>query len=113
MEEHNSVQLIGNVAQEVEVRRTTPSGNEVANLRLGVSGRRESSFFTVVAWGELANQAAVLSKGTRVLVRGRLQSRSWDGPDGSKRSAVEVVASELVPQAAPVPAGQTTTSDQP
>jgi single-strand DNA-binding protein len=65
-----------------------------------VSGRREqeASFFTVIVWRDQAEHAAQsLSKGSRVVVVGRLQQRSWTAEDGSARSTVEVVAEELGP----------------
>ena len=69
-------------------------------FRVAVSGRRdqEGSFFTVVVWCDQAEHAAQsLSKGSRVVVMGRLQQRSWTAEDGSARSTVEVVAEELGP----------------
>ena len=65
-----------------------------------MSGRREqeASFFTVVVWRDQAEHAAQsLSRGSRVVVVGRLQQRSWTAEDGSARSVVEVVADELGP----------------
>jgi single-strand DNA-binding protein len=67
-------------------------------FRVAVSGRREQepSFFTVIVWRDQAEHAAEsLSKGSRVVVMGRLQQRSWTAEDGSARSTVEVVAEEL------------------
>jgi single-strand DNA-binding protein len=67
---------------------------------VAVSGRREQepSFFTVIVWRDQAEHAAEsLSKGSRVLVIGRLQQRTWTAEDGSARSTVEVVAEELGP----------------
>jgi len=67
---------------------------------VAVSGRREQepSFFTVVVWRDQAEHAArSLSKGSRVVVVGRLQQRTWTAEDGSGRSLVEVVAEELGP----------------
>ena len=64
------------------------------------SGRREqeASFFTVVVWRDQAEHAAEsLTKGSRVVVVGRLQQRAWTAEDGSARSVVEVVAEELGP----------------
>jgi single-strand DNA-binding protein len=69
-------------------------------FRVAVSGRREqeASFFTVVVWRDQAEHAAEsLSKGSRVVVVGRLQQRSWTAEDSSARSVVEVVAEELGP----------------
>jgi single-strand DNA-binding protein len=67
---------------------------------VAVSGRRdgEASFFTVVVWRDQAEHTAEsLAKGSRVVVVGRLQQRSWTAEDGSARQAVEVVADELGP----------------
>jgi single-strand DNA-binding protein len=67
-------------------------------FRVAVSGRREqeASFFTVVVWRDQAEHAAAsLSKGSRIVVMGRLQHRSWTAEDGTARSVVEVVAEEL------------------
>jgi hypothetical protein len=59
-------------------------------------GEQEASFFTVVVWRDQAEHAAEsLAKGSRVVVVGRLQQRSWTAEDGSARSTVEVVADEL------------------
>ena len=65
---------------------------------MAVSGRREreASFFTVIVWRDQAEHAAEsLSKGSRVVIVGRLQQRSWTAKDGSARSVVEVVTEEL------------------
>jgi single-strand DNA-binding protein len=69
-------------------------------FRVAVSGRREHepSFFTVIVWRDQAEHAAQsLSKGSRVVVVGRLQQRAWTADDGSARSVVEVAADELGP----------------
>ena len=56
------------------------------------------SFFNVVAWGDLGeNAAAALTKGTRVIVTGRLEQRSYETKEGEKRNVVEVVADEIGP----------------
>jgi single-strand DNA-binding protein len=92
-----SVSFAGNLTDEPEVRHTE-AGIARARFRVAVSGRREqeASFFTVVVWREQAEHAAQsLSKGSRVVVVGRLQQRSWTAEDGSVRSVVEVVAEEL------------------
>jgi single-strand DNA-binding protein len=67
---------------------------------VAVSGRREqeASFFTVVVWRDQVEHAAEsLSKGSRVVVRGRLQQRTWTAEDGTVRSVIEIVAEELGP----------------
>jgi single-strand DNA-binding protein len=63
-----------------------------------VRREQEASFFTVVVWRDQAKYAAEsLSRGSRVVVVGRLQQRAWTAEDGSARSEVEVVAEELGP----------------
>ena len=94
-----SVSFAGNLTDQPEVRYTE-SGIARAMFRVAVSGRREqeASFFTVIVWRDQAEHAAQpLSKGSRVLILGRLQQRSWTAEDGSARSTVEVVAEELGP----------------
>jgi hypothetical protein len=86
-----SVSFAGNLTDQPEVRYTE-GGIARAMFRVAVSGRRdqEASFFTVVVWRDQAEHAAEsLSKGSRVVVVGRLQQRSWTAEDGSARSVVE------------------------
>jgi single stranded DNA-binding protein len=67
-------------------------------VAVSVRQEQEPSFFTVIVWRDQAEHVAQsLSKGSRVVVVGRLQQRSWTGEDGSARSVVEVVAEELGP----------------
>ena len=94
-----SVSFAGNLTDQPELRHTE-SGIARAMFRVAVSGRREQepSFFTVIVWRDQAEHAAQsLSKGSRVVVVGRLQQRSWIAEDGSARSVVEVLAEELGP----------------
>jgi single-strand DNA-binding protein len=91
--------IVGNLTDDPEVRYTQ-DGIARAVFRVAVSGRREqeASFFTVIVWRDQAEHAAQsLAKGSRVVVVGRLQQRTWTGEDGSARSTVEVVAEELGP----------------
>jgi single-strand DNA-binding protein len=91
--------IVGNLTDDPEVRYIQ-DGIARAMFRVAVSGRREQepSFFTVIVWRDQAEHAAQsLSKGSRVVVMGRLQHRSWTAEDGSTRSVVEVVAEELGP----------------
>jgi single-strand DNA-binding protein len=101
----NTVTLVGNVTRDPELRYTT-GGRGVASFGLAVNRRYQSngewqeqtSFFDVVAWGTLGeNAAGSLNKGTRVVVVGRLEQRSWDTQEGEKRSKIEVVADEIGP----------------
>jgi single-strand DNA-binding protein len=103
----NYVELIGNLTRDPELR-FIPSGAAVTNFGLAVNRRwrnqqtneweEEVSFFDVVCWRELAeNVAESLTKGTRVMVSGRLQTRSWETDTGEKRTKVEVLADEVGP----------------
>ena len=101
----NTVTVVGNVTRDPELRYTT-GGRGVASFGLAVNRRyqvngewqEQTSFFNVVAWGTLGeNAAASVTKGTRVVVYGRLEQRSWETQDGDKRSVVEIVADELGP----------------
>ena len=97
--EGKAISFAGNLTDDPEVRYTE-GGIARAIFRVAVSGRREqeASFFTVIVWRDQAEHAAEsLSKGSRVVVMGRLQQRAWTAEDGSARSAVEVVADELGP----------------
>ena len=94
-----AVSFAGNLTDDPEVR-STEGGIARARFRVAVSGRREQepSFFTVIVWRDQAEHAAQsLAKGSRVVVVGRLQQRSWTAEDGSARSTVEVLAEELGP----------------
>jgi single stranded DNA-binding protein len=92
-----AVSFAGNLTDQPEVRYTD-SGIARAMFRVAVSGRREQepSFFTVVVWRDQAEHAAQsLSKGSPVVVVGRLQQRAWTAEDGSARSTIEVNAEEF------------------
>jgi single-strand DNA-binding protein len=94
-----SVSFAGNLTDDPDLRYTE-GGIARAMFRVAVSGRREQepSFFTVVVWRDQAEHAVEsLSRGSRVVVVGRLQQRAWTTEDGSARSVVEVVAEELGP----------------
>ena len=103
----NTITLVGNVTRDPELRYT-PSGQ--ANVRLGLAVNRvwtdrqtnerkeQVSFFNVVAWREMAeNIGESITKGTRVVVTGRMEQRSYENQAGEKRSAVELVADEVGP----------------
>lgn len=100
----NKVFLMGNLTRDPELRYI-PSGQPVTGFTIAVnrvylsqSGEKkeEVSFLKVVVWGKRAEVCnEYLKKGSPVFVEGRLQTRSWDAPDGTKRSAVEVVAQSV------------------
>ncbi len=102
-----TVTIVGNLTDDPELRYT-PNGAAVVKFRVAVNRRRrdevgnwtdgETSYFTVNAWRTLAeNVAESLTRGTRVLVAGRLQMRSWETQDGDKRTVVEIEADEIGP----------------
>ena len=103
----NTVTIIGNITRDPELR-FTPSGQAVANFGVAVNRRWQNrqtneweeatSFFDIVAWAQLGeNVSESCPKGTRVIVTGRLDQRSWDRPEADRRSKVEIVADEVAP----------------
>ena len=100
----NKALLIGNLTRDPELRYV-PSGSAVASFTVAMNRvyklqtgekKEETSFVRVVVWGRLAEVCGeYLKKGSPVFVEGRLQSRSWDGPDGQKRSTLEVIAMNI------------------
>jgi len=101
------VTITGNLTDDPELKHT-PNGNLVANFRLAVTARvkdgegwrdGDTSFFRVNVWRQLAEHTAEsLAKGDRAVVIGRLMSRSWETPEGDKRSVVEVEGDEVAPR---------------
>ena len=101
----NTVTITGNATREPELRYT-PSGQAVASFGVAVNRRWQNrqtqeweeavSFFDVTAWAQLAeNIAESVAKGTRITVTGRLDQRSWETPEGEKRSKIEIVADDI------------------
>jgi single-strand DNA-binding protein len=86
--------------------RYTPSGKPVTTFSVAVSrswsstdGERhnETEWFNVVAWSNLAETCKqYLSKGQRVYIEGRLQTRRWDDKEGQKHTSVEIVANDMI-----------------
>jgi single-strand DNA-binding protein len=99
------VTLVGNLTRDPELRQT-PGGTPVCQLGVAVnSSYKDSSgqwvekpnFFDVVVWGTQGeNCARYLAKGRQVAVDGRLEQRSWDAQDGTKRSKVEIIADTVM-----------------
>jgi single-strand DNA-binding protein len=107
MASDNCVTLVGNITDDPELR-FTPSGAAVANFTVAVNRRYKNQdgqwedkldgFFRCNCWRDMAeNVAESLQKGSRVVVVGRLQQRSWDDQDGNKRSAFEIQVDEVGP----------------
>ncbi|HEX3425603.1 MAG TPA: single-stranded DNA-binding protein [Acidimicrobiales bacterium] len=107
MSNGNHVSITGNITRDPELR-FTPSGQAIANFGVAVNRRWQNrqtneweeatSFFDVVAWGTLGeNCAQSLTRGSRVVVSGRLDQRNWENQEGEKRSKIEIVADEVAP----------------
>lgn len=103
----NSVTLVGNVTRDPELRYTAGGAAKVS-FGLAVNRRWQNrqtqeweeqvSFFNIVAWREMAeNVAESVAKGSRVIVTGRLEQRSWETENGEKRTVVEVNADDIGP----------------
>lgn len=101
----NNVTLIGNLTRDPELRFTA-GGKAVASFGLAVNRRyqvngewqEKVSFFNCTAWDTLGeNLSASLTKGTRVIISGRLEQREYDTKEGEKRNVVEVIIDEAGP----------------
>jgi single-strand DNA-binding protein len=99
----NKVFLIGNLTRDPELRYI-PSGSAVTTFTIAVNRvyiqqgekKEEVSYIKVVVWAKMAEACGeYLSKGSPVFVEGRIQSRSWETPQGEKRSATEVIAERV------------------
>ena len=104
---NSTITIVGNVTRTPALRFTA-SGVPTASFGVAVnrklppradgSATEAVSFFNVVAWQSLAENAAEsLDKGNRVVVTGRLEQRSWETPDGDRRTVYELVADEIGP----------------
>lgn len=99
----NNVVLIGRLVKDPELRFTPGSGTAVTTCTLAVErtrkgkdGQREADFIPIVIWGKIAESTAnYMSKGSQMSVRGRIQTRTYDAKDGTKRYVTEVVAEEV------------------
>lgn len=110
MSNFNKVILVGNITADIELKET-PSGAKVASFSIATNrywknkeGMKESNatFHNIVAWNRTAEVVAeFMKKGSKILVEGYLDNRSWEAEDGSKRYRTEVVAEsiQLLPSA--------------
>lgn len=97
--------IIGNLTRDPEVRKTT-SGQSVCTFSVatnrnwtGQDGTKQeaSDFHNVVAWGKLAEICGqYLTKGRKVYVDGRMQTRDWEGQDGVRRYRTEIVTDNMI-----------------
>lgn len=97
----NKAILIGNLVADPK-QRTTQSGTEQSSFRIAVQrrfareGEVQADFFDVVSWGQTASFVNMyLKKGRKVAVEGRIQNRTYDAEDGSKRYVTEIVADSV------------------
>jgi single-strand DNA-binding protein len=104
MANENHIVVIGNLADDPELRFTN-NGTPVASVRVAVTPRLQeggiwrdgdTAFFRVSAWRDQASHLSEsLRKGDRVLVVGRLRQRTWETPDGERRSVAEIEAEDV------------------
>lgn len=98
----NHIDLVGRLVRDPEIKNTT-TGKAVANFTIAVDrrfknqdGQKEADFIPIVAWGKTAEFISqYIAKGRQVSVSGRLQVRSYDAQDGTKRWVTEVIADEV------------------
>jgi len=101
----NRATILGNLTRDPEVKQT-PSGQKVCTLGVATnrqwndaSGNKQEAteFHNVVAWARLAEICGqYLSKGRKVYIEGRLQTRDWEGQDGIKRYKTEIIAENII-----------------
>ena len=101
----NRAQIIGNVTRDPEVRQTS-GGQMVANFSVATNrvwtdsnGQKQekAEFHNIVVWGKLAEIVSqYVTKGRKIFVEGRMQTRDWEGDDGQKRYRMEIVAENFI-----------------
>jgi len=101
----NKVQLIGNLTRDPELRYT-PNGTAVCSFGLatnrqwqteGGERREETEFHRIVSWNKLAELCSqLLTKGRKIYVEGRLQTRNWTAQDGTQRTTTEIVIDDMI-----------------
>ena len=101
----NKVTLIGNLTRDPELRYT-PNGTAVCSFGVATNRswtteagekKEETEFHRIVSWNKLAELCSqLLSKGRKVYVEGRLQTRSWTGQDGTQRQTTEIVIDDMI-----------------
>ncbi|MFB0918201.1 MAG: single-stranded DNA-binding protein [Clostridiaceae bacterium] len=98
----NKVILIGRLTKDPELKYTPGSGTAVTTLTIAVDrrfskdGQKEADFIPIVIWGKQAESTAqYVTKGKLIGIAGRIQTRSYDAKDGTKRYVTEVVAEEV------------------
>ena len=97
----NTVQLLGNLARDAELR-FTQSGKAVATFTVAATNtyvdsttnetKEQTAFINCVAWGKTGEAVGACKKGERLFVEGRIQTRSYEDSNGQKKYVTEVVA---------------------
>lgn len=101
----NKAQIIGNLTRDPELRQT-PNGTTVCSFSIATNftwkdqmGNKQEKveFHNIVAWGKLAEICGqYLTKGKKVFLEGRIQTRDWEGEDGVKRYKTEIIAENMI-----------------
>lgn len=101
----NKVQIIGRITQDIEIRQT-PNGQSVTTLSIATNRnwtdgagvkQEQAEFHNVVLWSKLAEIAnQYLTKWKKVYIEGRLQTRSWEAQDGTKRYRTEIIGENMI-----------------
>lgn len=100
----NKVLLVGRLVRDPELKHMENSGKNLCNFTIAVNrnytnslGEKEADFIPVVVWGKIAEVVSnYMKKGRLISVSGRLQIRSYEGKEGSKRFITEVVGEEVL-----------------
>lgn len=118
----NKAFILGNITRDPELRYT-PNGQSVTSFGIATNRRwkdaagaiqEDTQFHDIVAWGKLAETISQFAKkGDKMAAIGRLQTRNWEGPDGSKRSRTEIIMEDFVPLAPRDRTGGTTVDNPP
>jgi single-strand DNA-binding protein len=98
----NKVVIIGRLTKDPDLRYTPGNGTAVTSITLAVdkyntaTKQKEADFIPVVIWGKQAESTAnYMAKGRLMAISGRIQTRSYDAKDGTKRYVTEVIANEV------------------
>lgn len=99
----NQVFLMGRLTADPEIRYTQTNNTKVANFNLAVNRRfvkegqeRQSDFLKVIAWNKLGEFCEkYLHKGTKIVLQGRIETRTWDDDNGVKHYATEIIAENI------------------
>ncbi len=102
----NKAQIIGNLTRDPELRYT-PQGTPVCSFSVATSRswranensdwQEETEFHNIVVWSKLAERCGEqLSKGKKVYIEGRIQTRSWESQEGEKKYKTEVIAEDII-----------------